>query len=70
VKIDVFAVFVDLLRVTGAAAKGGGAEAAEAALAALRAEVGAVVRAMTRQLKEKSLKTKVTSHLCAIFIYY
>jgi hypothetical protein len=57
VKIDIFSVFVDLLRQTNLAAAR--ASDADAARAPLRATVPALMKGVAGQLKERSLKTKV-----------
>lgn len=57
VKIDIFSVFVDLLRQTNLAAAR--ASDTEVARAPLRATVPALMKGIAGQLKERSLKTKV-----------
>jgi hypothetical protein len=57
VKIDIFSVFVDLLRHTNLAAAR--TSDADAARAPLRAAVPALMKGVAGQLKERSLKTKV-----------
>ncbi|CAI5478422.1 unnamed protein product [Closterium sp. Yama58-4] len=62
VKVDVFNAFIDLLRQTGHVTKGHGTPADAppgSPLAVLREEVPRIVRSLNRQLKEKSLKTRV-----------
>eukprot|EP00898_Chlorokybus_atmophyticus_P001722 jgi/Chlat1/2550/Chrsp175S02405 len=63
VKLDVFAAFSDLLRQTGSVMRvytsPEGPEPASSPANLLRAAVPDIVKAINRQLKEKSLKTKV-----------
>ncbi|CAI5988630.1 unnamed protein product [Closterium sp. NIES-64] len=62
VKVDVFNAFIDLLRQTGHVTKGHASPAdvpPGSPLAVLREEVPRIVRSLNRQLKEKSLKTRV-----------
>ncbi|KAG0632469.1 hypothetical protein M758_1G330700 [Ceratodon purpureus] len=60
VKIDVFNAFIDLLRQTGNVTKGsGGLANPSSPLHVLQQEVPKVVKSLNKQLREKSLKTKV-----------
>ncbi|GJP34416.1 hypothetical protein CLOM_g18863 [Closterium sp. NIES-68] len=62
VKVDVFNAFIDLLRQTGHATKGHATPAdvpPGSPLFVLREETPRIVKSLNRQLKEKSLKTRV-----------
>eukprot|EP00192_Tetraselmis_astigmatica_P000226 CAMPEP_0117662728 /NCGR_PEP_ID=MMETSP0804-20121206/8205_1 /TAXON_ID=1074897 /ORGANISM="Tetraselmis astigmatica, Strain CCMP880" /LENGTH=1235 /DNA_ID=CAMNT_0005469641 /DNA_START=95 /DNA_END=3802 /DNA_ORIENTATION=- len=59
VKADIFATFTDLLRVVGSNSSSNLNGSDGGVLQLLRADVPAIMRAATRQLKEKSVKTKV-----------
>ncbi|KAH9575070.1 hypothetical protein CY35_01G092900 [Sphagnum magellanicum] len=59
VKIDVFSAFIDLLRQTGNVTKGSGDIRSSGPLYVLQLEVPKVVKSLNKQLREKSVKTKV-----------
>ncbi|XP_024383560.1 cullin-associated NEDD8-dissociated protein 1 isoform X1 [Physcomitrium patens] len=61
VKIDVYNAFIDLLRQTGNVTKGSGglANPSSSPLHILQQEVPKVIKSLNKQLREKSLKTKV-----------
>eukprot|EP00249_Psilotum_nudum_P024642 c29247_g2_i2 orf=410-4126(+) len=59
VKIDVFNAFNDLLRQTGIVTKGSGGIDPSSSLYLLQQEVPKLVKSLNRQLRKKSIKTKV-----------
>ncbi|CAM6099751.1 unnamed protein product [Calypogeia fissa] len=59
VKIDVFNAFIDLLRQTGSVTKGSVEIRAGSPLYMLQQEVPKVVKSLNKQLRERSVKTKV-----------
>eukprot|EP00246_Nothoceros_aenigmaticus_P008850 TRINITY_DN2398_c0_g2_i1.p1 TRINITY_DN2398_c0_g2~~TRINITY_DN2398_c0_g2_i1.p1 ORF type:complete len:1034 (-),score=241.13 TRINITY_DN2398_c0_g2_i1:61-2811(-) len=59
VKIDVFQTFIDLLRQTGNVTKNTGDPRYSSILYMLQQEVPKVVKTLNKQLREKSIKTKV-----------
>ncbi|GLJ25166.1 hypothetical protein SUGI_0481390 [Cryptomeria japonica] len=59
VKMDVFNAFIELLRQTGNVTKGSGDARHSSPLLMLKQEVPKIVKSLNRQLKEKSVKTKV-----------
>jgi cullin-associated NEDD8-dissociated protein 1 len=59
VKMDVFNAFIELLRQTGNVRKGSGDTLNSSPLWMLKQEVPKLVKSLNRQLREKSVKTKV-----------